>query len=85
MLHVKKDKFGKTKLYNGVAISDMTGFFVSDKWSKIITNPGVLKMIQDCTVHKNKEEYQMRSEVGNINGSHNTSNMNTDTTHSDIV
>ena len=32
--HVKKDKFGKTKLYNEVDISDTTKFFLSEEWKK---------------------------------------------------
>ena len=43
MSHVKKDKFSKTKPCDDVTISDMTRFFLSDEWIKIINNPGVLK------------------------------------------
>ena len=85
MSHVEKENFGNTKLCNSVAISDMTRVFLSDERIKIINNPGVLKMIQDSPRCKKKEEYCKRRKVGNMNGTRNTVNMNTDITQTYIA
>ena len=45
--HVNKDKFGKTKLYNDVEISDMTSFLSIEEWRKteivlvLLKDPGL--------------------------------------------
>ena len=57
----------RPSLANGVNISDTTRFFSSEGWSKINNNPGVIKIIQDCTRHKKKEDDSKRRNVGNSN------------------
>ena len=82
--HVKKDKFGKTKLCNIVYISNTTRLFSSEEWRKIRNNPGVLKMIQDCPGRNNKAEDHKMRKGGKRNGTRNNSNMNNKITQAAI-
>ena len=85
MYHVKKDKFGKTKLCNIVYISNTTRLFSSEEWRKIRNNPGVLKMIQGCSGRNKKAVDHKMRKCGNINGTINTLNMNTEISQTDIA
>ena len=85
MPHFKKEKFSKTKLCNGIDISNTTSLLSSEEWNKISNNPGVLKIIHYCPKRNNKADNCTRREGGNRNITRNTLNINTKITQAAIA